>query len=113
VSTSVTREKPVAGPSKGLGLATAGLAIVVAIGIGFTLSQDNVASPSDVRPAHPQVSDPSREIDRIVIRRQTSSPGAGVESDQVGQGTIGVESPQPDSDLNHVLLRRLKPSGTG
>ena len=60
MSTNVTREKPIADPSQGLGLAAAGLAIVVAIGIGFALSEGNAASPSDVQPAHPQVTDSRR-----------------------------------------------------
>jgi len=82
MSTSVTREKPVAGPSRGLGLAAAGLAIVVAIGIGFTLSEDNAASPSDVQPAQPQVSDSRRVKAEMIAQRDTVSPGADVEANE-------------------------------
>ena len=83
MSTSVTRENPVAGPGKGLGLVAAGLAIVVAIGIGFTLNEDNAASPSDVKPAHhPQVSD-SRQVKAVIIaQRDAMAPGADVEANE-------------------------------
>ena len=82
VSTSVTREKPVVGPSRGLGPAAAGLAIVVAIGIGFTLSEDNAASPSDVQPAQPQVSDSRRVKAEMIAQRDADSPGADVEANE-------------------------------
>jgi len=78
MSTSVTREKPVTSPSRGLGLAAAGLAIVVAIGIGFTLSEHNATSPSDVQPAQPQVSDSRRVKAYMIAQRDAVSPGANV-----------------------------------
>jgi len=74
MSTNVTREKPVASPSRGLGLAAAGLAIVVAIGIGFTLSEDNAASHSDVQPAQVQVSESGRVKVEMNAQREAATP---------------------------------------
>ena len=82
MSTSATREKPVAGPNRGLGLAAAGLAIVVAIGIGFTLGEDNAASPSDVQPAQPQVSDSRRVKAEMIAQRGAVSTGAHLEANE-------------------------------
>ena len=82
MSTSVTRENPVASPGKGLGLVAAGLAIVVAIGIGFTLSEDNAASPSDVQPAQPQVTDSRRVMAEMIAQRDAMAPGADVEANE-------------------------------
>jgi hypothetical protein len=82
MSTSVTREKPVAGPGTGFGLAAASLAIVVALGIGFTLSEDNAASPSDVQPAQPQVSDSRRVKAEMIAQRDAVTPSADVEANE-------------------------------
>ncbi|MGH8951640.1 MAG: hypothetical protein ACRDX9_09465, partial [Acidimicrobiia bacterium] len=43
---------------------------VIAIGVGFTLSQDEPASVSDVQPAHPTVSDDRRPQADFVSERQ-------------------------------------------
>jgi len=70
---SVTQQKPVAGlPSSGLGLAAAGLAIVVAIGIGFAWSDGDRASSFDVQPAHPQVTDSRRVKAEMIAERDTT-----------------------------------------
>jgi hypothetical protein len=94
MSTIVTQQKPVAGrPSRGLGLAAAGLAVVVALGFGLPLSGDNVGSPTDVRPAHPQVSDSRRVKAGILAEQKAVSPGANVEAYKVGAG-IGLDTPE-------------------
>jgi hypothetical protein len=82
MSTSVRRERPVAGPGTGFGLAAAGLAIVVAIGIGVTLSEGIAASPSDVQPAQPQVSDSRRVKAEMIAPRDAVTPGADVEANE-------------------------------
>ena len=104
MSTRVTQQKPVAGrPSKGLGLAAAGLAVVVAIGIGFTLSEDNAASPSDVRDANPQMSDSRRVKAENIAEREATSPGANVEAYKVREGIIGVVSPETFNIEEHRI----------
>jgi hypothetical protein len=104
MSTSVTREKPVAGPSRGLGVAAAGLAIVVAIGIGFTLSEDNAAPPSDVQPAQPQVSDSRRVKVEMIAERDAVSPGADVEVN---------EASHPDSEERRGRIAKTHGHKTG
>ncbi len=104
MSTRVTQQKPVAGrPSRGLGLAAAGLAVLVAIGIGFTLSEDNAASPSDVRPANPQVSDSRRVKAENIAARDAISPGANVEAYKVREGIVGVVSPETFNIEEHRI----------
>jgi formate dehydrogenase assembly factor FdhD len=104
MSTSVTQQKPVSGrPNRGLGLAAAGLAVIVALGVGFTLSEDNVGSPSDVRPAHPQVSDSRRVKAEILAEQKTVSPGANVESYKVGNGIVGVETTETFNIEEHRI----------
>jgi hypothetical protein len=104
MSANVTREKPVAGPSTGLGLAAAGLAIVVAIGIGFALSEDTAALPSDVQPAHPQVSDSRRVKAEIIAERDVITPGAKVEPNEASR--YGPEE-------RRVRLAKDQSHGTG
>jgi hypothetical protein len=95
MSTSITQPKPVSGrQDRRLGLAAAGLAIVVAIGIGFSLSQDGTGSVPDVRPAHPQVTDSRRVKAEMIAERDSVSPGANVEAYKVGNGIVGVETPE-------------------
>ncbi|MGH8950250.1 MAG: hypothetical protein ACRDX9_02385, partial [Acidimicrobiia bacterium] len=70
MSTSVTHPgAPTGKPGRFVGLAAAGLAVVIAIGVGFTLSQDEPASVSDVQPAHPTVSDDRRPQADFVSER--------------------------------------------
>jgi formate dehydrogenase assembly factor FdhD len=103
MSTSVTQQTPASDrPSRGLGLAAAGLAMVVALGIGLTLSEDNVGSPTDVRPAHPQVSDSGRVKAEIIAERNLVSPGANVEAYKVGAG-IGLDTPETFNIEEHRI----------
>jgi formate dehydrogenase assembly factor FdhD len=107
MSTSVTQEKPVAGrPNKGLGLAAAGLAIVVAIGIGFTLSEDNAASPADVQRAHPQVTDSRRVKAENIAERDAVSPGANVEAYKVSQGIVGGQTESFSPEAHRVQMAK-------
>jgi formate dehydrogenase assembly factor FdhD len=104
MSTSVTQQQPVSSrPSRGFGLAAAGLAVIVALGIGFTLSEDNVGSPTDVRPAHPQVSDSRRVKAEILAQLETVSPGANVEAHKVGNAIVGVESAETFNIEKHRI----------
>lgn len=105
MSTSVTQQKPVADrPGRGLGLAAAGLAVLIAIGVGSAMSEDNAASPSDVQPAHPQVSDSRRVKAQIIADQEAISPGANVEAYKVGQGIVGVEPTEAFSPEAHRVL---------
>jgi hypothetical protein len=104
MSTSITQPEPVSGrENRGLGLAAAGLAIVVAIGIGFSLSQDGAGSAADVQPAHPQVSDSRRVKAEMVAERDSVSPGANVEAYKVGNGIVGVETPDAFNIEEHRI----------
>jgi formate dehydrogenase assembly factor FdhD len=104
MSTNVTQQKPVSSrPSRGLGLAAAGLAMVVALGIGFSLSEDNVGSPTDVRPAHPQVSDSRRVKAEILAEQEKVSPGANVEAYKAGNGIEGVETTETFNIEKHRI----------
>jgi formate dehydrogenase assembly factor FdhD len=103
MSTSVTQQTPASDrPSRGLGLAAVGLAMVVALGIGLTLSEDNVGSPTDVRPAHPQVSDSGRVKAEIIAEQKALSPGANVEAYKVGAG-IGLATPETFNIEKHRI----------
>jgi hypothetical protein len=104
MSANVTREKPVAGPSTGLGLAAAGLAIVVAIGIGFALSEGNAASPSVVQPAHPQVGDSRQVKAEMIPQRDAVSPGAKVGAN---------EASHDSAEERRVRLAKDQSHGTG
>jgi hypothetical protein len=104
MSTSITQPKPVSGrQNRGLGLAAAGLAIVVAIGVGFSLSQDGTGSATDVRPAHPQVSDSRRVKAEMIAERDSVSPGANVEAYKVGNRIVGVDTPETFNIEEHRI----------
>ena len=104
MSTRVTQQKPVAGrPSRGLGLAAAGLAVVVTIGIGFTLSDGIAAWPSDVRDPNPQMSDSRRVKAENIAERDAFSPGANVEAYKVREGVVGVMSPEAFNIEEHRI----------
>jgi len=106
MSTSVTHPGAATGISgRSLGLAAAGLAVVIAIGIGFAVSGGNGATVPDARPAHPMVSDAHRAKAEILAERQASSPGANVEQYKVGAGIIGVE-PTPIFNVEEYRVER-------
>jgi hypothetical protein len=109
MSAIVNQQKPVAGrPSRGLGLAAAGLAVVVALGIGLTLSGDNVGSPTDVRPALPQVSDSRRVKAEILAEQKADSPGANVEAYKVGNGIGAAETETFNIEKHRIEMQQAQ-----
>lgn len=106
MSTSVTHPDAATGsPGANLGLAAAGLAVVIAIGVGFALSQDNDATVRDARPAHPMVSDAHRSKAELLAERRATSPGANVEQYKAEAGIIGVE-PAPTFNIEEYRIKR-------
>ncbi|HSJ82312.1 MAG TPA: hypothetical protein VLA91_00695 [Acidimicrobiia bacterium] len=57
-------------PSWNFGLAAAGLAVVIAIGVGFAASQDDAVTVTDTRSAQPMVSDAHRAKAELLAERQ-------------------------------------------
>ena len=57
-------------PSWNIGLAAAGLATVIAIGVGFAVSQDDAISVPDARSAQPLVSDAHRAKAGLLAERR-------------------------------------------
>jgi hypothetical protein len=60
-------------PSWNFGLAAAGLAVVIAIGVGFAVSQDDAITVPNARSAHPMVSDAHRAKAELLAERRTES----------------------------------------
>jgi hypothetical protein len=60
-------------PSWNFGLAAAGLAMVIAIGVGFAVSQDDAVTVPNARSAHPMVSDAHRAKAELLAERRTES----------------------------------------
>jgi hypothetical protein len=104
MSTSVTHPGA-ANPGGSLGLAAAGLALVIAIGITFAVGGANDATVPTAGPAHPMVSDAHRAKAEILAERAASSPGANVEQYKVGAGIIGVE-PTPVFNVEGYRVER-------
>jgi len=60
-------------PSWNFGLAAAGLAVVIAIGVGFAVSQDDAVTAPNARSAHQMVSDAHRAKAELLAERRTES----------------------------------------
>ena len=71
MSTSVTHPGAATGsPGRNFGFAAAGLAVVIAIGVGFAVIQNDGATVSDAQPVHPMVSDAHRAKAEFLAERQ-------------------------------------------
>ena len=74
MSTSVTHPGAATGrPGRFFGMAMAALAVVIAIGVGFAISQDDSAQPSAGQPAHPMVSDAHRAKAELLAERKAQA----------------------------------------
>jgi hypothetical protein len=60
-------------PSWNFGLATAGLAVVIAIGVSFAVSQDDAVTVPVAPPAQPMVSDAHRAKAELLGERRAES----------------------------------------
>jgi hypothetical protein len=60
-------------PSWNIGLATAGLAVVIAIGVGLAVGQDDAVTVPDARSAQPMVSDAHRAKAELLAERRAES----------------------------------------
>ena len=106
MSSSVTHPGAATGfPSWNFGLAAAGLAVVIAIGIGFAGSQDDAVTVPVARPAHPMVSDAHRAKAELLAERRSESPGANVERYKVDAGIIGAQPKETFNIEEHRINR--------
>lgn len=108
MSTNVVRPATTSGsgrPSRFLGLAAAGLAVVIALGVVVAVNQGNDVTV--VAPAHPMVSDAHRVKAEILAERAaaaTVSPGANIEKHRLEQaGAIGG-TPSPGANIEQYKL---------
>ena len=134
MSTNVARPTTTSGsgrPSRFLGLAAAGLAVVIALGVVFAVNQGNEVTV--VAPAHPMVSDAHRVKAEILAERAaaaavspganiekyrleqasavgvTQSPGANIEKYKLDMGVIGVEpTPTFNIELHRIEMERAE-----
>ena len=94
-------------PSWSFGLAAAGLAVVIAIGVGFAVSQDEAVTVPNARSAHPMVSDAHRAKAELLAGRRAESPGANVEKYKVEAGIIGAQ-PQETFNIEEHRIKRVQ-----
>lgn len=108
MSSSLTHPGAGAGvPSWNFGLAAAGLAVVIAIGVGFAVSQDDAVTVPNARSAHPMVSDAHRAKAELLAERRAESPGANVEKHKVEAGIIGAQ-PKETFNIEEYRIKRGK-----
>ncbi len=108
MSTNVVRPATTSGsgrPSRFLGVAAAGLAVVVAIGVVFTVNQGN--DVTGVPAAHPVVSDAHRAKAEILAERAAAaavSPGANIEMYWLQQAGVIGGTQSPGANIENYKL---------
>jgi hypothetical protein len=108
MSTNVVRPTTTSGtghPSRFLGVATAVLAVVTALGVVFAVNQRNDVTV--VAPAHPVVSDAHRAKAEILAERAAAaavSPGANIEAYRLEQAAASGVTQSPGANIEQYKL---------
>ena len=112
MSTSATHPGAATGrPGRFVGMAVAGLAVVIAIGVGFTLSQDDSAPVSAGQPAHPMVSDAHRAKAELLAERKAQAEALAYQEhiDVLRYRDAGAWSQEYQEHIDLLRYRELEP----
>jgi len=110
MSTNVVRPATTSGsgrPSRFVGFAAGGLAVVIAIGVVFAVNQGNDVTGAP--PAHPIVSDAHRAKAELLAERAAAaalSPGANIEKYRLEQASSIVGTQSPGANIEKYKLEQ-------